>query len=183
MNSYCSQEIIEDIPLKFTWRNYCTTSRWVIYSISYGNGNRDAKDSFPVTLLETIDSTVLQLKSWLKGELDKLPIDRIDMEGQIENLTENQMKVLTTLYEVPKGKIISYKELGIKAGFGPNSAMFIGNTMHINPWPLFIPCHRVVLSSNKIGNYSLGGVFLKERLLKMEGIIIKNGICYEPKCN
>ncbi len=42
-----------------------------------------------------------------------------------------------------------------------------------NPVPLIIPCHRVVRSDGKIGNYSLGGAHNKTELLDHEGVDVE----------
>ncbi len=86
--------------------------------------------------------------------------------------TENEKKVINKLREVYPGNTITYKELGIKAGF-PNAARFIGNTMRKNYLPLIIPCHRVIKSNGEIGNYSGGGTQLKKIYLKQEGVKIE----------
>lgn len=72
------------------------------------------------------------------------------------------------LRKVPKGKTITYKELGDKAGI--KSYRFIGRIMNQNPFAPIIPCHRV-LSSNGIGGYA-HGVEEKKKLLKKEGVNI-----------
>ena len=46
----------------------------------------------------------------------------------------------------------------------------MGSVMAMNPWPILIPCHRVVRSDGAIGNYSgEGGASTKIRLLMHEG--------------
>ena len=64
------------------------------------------------------------------------------------------------------GDIITYGELGKRFDVHPR---FIAYCMKINPFPVIIPCHRVI-SINGIGGYS-AGVSIKKELLKHEGII------------
>ena len=84
--------------------------------------------------------------------------------------TSNEIKIYKKLLKIDFGKIISYKELGIKCGF-PRGARFIGNCMAKNRFPVIIPCHRIIKSDGSIGNYS-GGAGIKEELLKHEGVIV-----------
>jgi methylated-DNA-[protein]-cysteine S-methyltransferase len=46
--------------------------------------------------------------------------------------------------------------------------------MNKNPYPVIVPCHRVVMSTGKIGGYAYGE-HVKIKLLNDEGIQIKNG--------
>jgi len=50
----------------------------------------------------------------------------------------------------------------------------VGYALSKNPMPVVIPCHRVVASDLGLHGFS-GGLKLKEELLKIEGVEIKNG--------
>lgn len=82
--------------------------------------------------------------------------------------TEKEIVVLKTLLKVPAGEVVSYGELAKRAGL-PNAARFIGNVMAKNRFAPIIPCHRVILSSGKLGQFSgREGPKLKKRLLNQE---------------
>jgi len=82
-------------------------------------------------------------------------------------------KIYKKLLEVPKGKITTYGELAKAAGM-KNGQRAVGKIMNKNPYPLIIPCHRVVKSDGHIGGYAYGED-IKSYMLTQEGIIIKNG--------
>jgi methylated-DNA-[protein]-cysteine S-methyltransferase len=84
-----------------------------------------------------------------------------------------EQKVYKKLLEVPKGKITTYRELSKAVGI-KNGQRFIGNVMNKNPYPAIIPCHRVVKSDGSIGGYAYGEK-VKTKMLKQEGVKIKNG--------
>ncbi len=42
--------------------------------------------------------------------------------------------------------------------------------MKANPYPIIIPCHRVIRSDGGLGGYSRGGTQVKRRLLELEGV-------------
>ncbi|XP_072280321.1 methylated-DNA--protein-cysteine methyltransferase [Pyxicephalus adspersus] len=64
--------------------------------------------------------------------------------------------VLLALQEkVKMGETITYKGLAEVVG-NANAVRAIGGAMRSNPVPLIIPCHRVICSDGKIGNYSGG---------------------------
>jgi methylated-DNA-[protein]-cysteine S-methyltransferase len=67
--------------------------------------------------------------------------------------------------EIPFGQTCSYGELAARAG-RPGAARAVGQAMARNPWPIIVPCHRVV-ASNGLGGYG-GRLDLKERLLRLE---------------
>lgn len=83
-----------------------------------------------------------------------------------------QVKVWQTLTQIPKGKVTTYRGLAqlIKR---PGSARAVGNALNANPYAPQVPCHRVVKSNGEIGGYA-GGTAKKIKLLKKEGIEIKN---------
>lgn len=85
-------------------------------------------------------------------------------------MTKFIQKVLTIVKKIPKGKVMTYKEVALKLG-NRNLARAVGQALKRNPYPIVIPCHRVIRSDGKIGGYALG-VDKKKRLLKKEGIII-----------
>ncbi len=82
-------------------------------------------------------------------------------------------KIYKKLLEVPKGQITTYGELAKAVGL-KNGQRVVGKIMNKNPYPVIIPCHRVVMSTGKIGGYAYGEQ-IKINLLNDEGIQIKNG--------
>lgn len=95
--------------------------------------------------------------------------------------TDLQLKVWEKLKEIPKGKVTTYKILtnAIDSGAVRAVATAVGK----NPYAPEVPCHRVVLSSGKIGNYTHPkGVARKIELLESEGIKIdSNGYIIDFK--
>ena len=84
-----------------------------------------------------------------------------------------QEKVYKKLLEVPKGKVTTYGELAKAIGL-KNGQRVIGRIMSKNPYPVIVPCHRVIKSDGKIGGYAWGEK-VKAKMLSNEGIRIKNG--------
>lgn len=84
--------------------------------------------------------------------------------------TPFQEKVLRELARIPRGSVISYGALARRAGV-PRAARAVGAVMAWNPFPLVLPCHRVVRSSGEIGRYG-GGEAMKRALLEREGVRI-----------
>jgi len=80
-------------------------------------------------------------------------------------------KVWELTKRVPKGKVTSYKELARKLGTKAYRA--VGNAMHRNPYAPVVPCHRVVNHDSRLGGFA-GGIKKKIRMLKKEGVMVKN---------
>lgn len=85
------------------------------------------------------------------------------------NFTE---KVYKKLRKVPKGKVITYKELAHSVNSKAYRA--IGAAMNKNPYAPKVPCHRVINSNGNVGKFATGTAN-KIKMLKREGIIIKKG--------
>lgn len=79
-------------------------------------------------------------------------------------------KVLEVVSRIPRGKVLTYKEVARRAG-NPRAYRAVGNIMAGNTDPRHIPCHRVIRSDGKPGGYSLaGGTKRKIRILIKEGV-------------
>ncbi len=82
--------------------------------------------------------------------------------------TNFQIQVWSEISKIQFGKTKTYKEIAVSIG-KPNSARAVANACGKNPYPIDIPCHRVIRSDGNIGGYSGdGGVKKKMQLLKSE---------------
>ena len=79
-----------------------------------------------------------------------------------------EKKIYRKLLQVPSGKITTYKELARSVGL-QNGQRVIGQIMKKNPFPVIIPCHRVVKSNGEIGGYAYG-ISIKKNMLVKEAI-------------
>ncbi|MBL7662634.1 MGMT family protein [bacterium] len=98
------------------------------------------------------------------------PVKKLPIDAQF---TPFQKTVFSKLKMIPAGKVITYGELA-KMVKKPQAARAVGNALNKNPLLLVIPCHRVVGSTGKMTGFACG-VGIKEKLLKHEGLQIKNG--------
>tara|TARA_Y100000768_G_scaffold192424_1_gene144275 strand:- start:179 stop:454 length:276 start_codon:yes stop_codon:yes gene_type:complete len=84
--------------------------------------------------------------------------------------TNFQRTVWKEISKIPFGETRTYKDLAIAIG-KPNSSRAVANACAKNPYPVIIPCHRVIRSDGKLGGYSgVGGVKKKKELLKLENV-------------
>tara|TARA_A200000159_G_scaffold133327_1_gene131370 strand:+ start:1822 stop:2130 length:309 start_codon:yes stop_codon:yes gene_type:complete len=82
--------------------------------------------------------------------------------------TDFQIMVWKEIKKIPKGKVRTYKEIAVAIS-RPKASRAVANACGKNPFPLKIPCHRVIGSNGYIGGYSgEGGIKKKIELLKLE---------------
>lgn len=92
------------------------------------------------------------------------------MKKLLMNGTEFQRKVWSELRRIKRGEVITYKELARRVG-KPRAIRAVASAVGKNPYPILIPCHRVVRSDGALGGYSgPGGIRQKRALLFREGV-------------
>ncbi|MCK9432796.1 MAG: MGMT family protein [Candidatus Omnitrophica bacterium] len=70
-------------------------------------------------------------------------------------MSDFTLKVYRAVLSIPFGQVRSYKWVARKAG-SPGACRAVGQILKRNPYPLIIPCHRVVNSNQKAGGYAFG---------------------------
>ena len=86
--------------------------------------------------------------------------------------TDFQIKVWNAISKIPKGKVKTYKELA-RSISKPKASRAVANACGKNPFPIKIPCHRVIRSDGRLGGYSgKGGIKTKRKLLRSEGVFL-----------
>ena len=85
------------------------------------------------------------------------------------DLPEFQREVYAVARSLPRGATMTYGEIAARVGV-PGAAQAVGQAMGHNPFPIVVPCHRVVAAGGGNGGFSApGGVDTKLRLLAIEG--------------
>ena len=107
------------------------------------------------------DELYRDISRYLEGE----KVDFSKYEPDLSDLTDFEKAVLNEVRKIPYGMTITYSELAERIGRG-GGARAVGQALSKNPYPILIPCHRVV-AKNSVGGYS-GGVGLKKQLLEIE---------------
>ncbi|MEE3165024.1 MAG: methylated-DNA--[protein]-cysteine S-methyltransferase [Pseudomonadota bacterium] len=95
------------------------------------------------------------------------------MNSQLKLVGTNfQIQVWEEIKEIPCGETRSYKQIAEAIG-QPKSVRAVANACGKNPYPIIIPCHRVVKSDGSLGGYSgKGGINKKRELLRKEQIFL-----------
>jgi len=104
-----------------------------------------------------------QIGEFVRGQREEFDVN-LDWSG----VEPGHRVVLETLRALaPYGRTTTYGELAAESGVG--DAQEVGVHMNRNPFPVVVPCHRVV-AADGLGGYG-GGLALKRRLLELEGAL------------
>jgi methylated-DNA-[protein]-cysteine S-methyltransferase len=125
--------------------------------------------------LETLDAA-RRIRQLLAGEAADLGPIELDLEAT----PAFERRVYAVARAIPPGRTLTYGEIAAEAG-EPGAAQAVGQAMGRNPWPIVVPCHRVVGSGGKLGGFSAtGGVKAKLKLLAIEGAMTKGLPLFDP---
>lgn len=103
----------------------------------------------------------LSLAAYLQG-------GRLAWDGSLDTrgIPEFSLLVYEATRRVPSGSVATYRDVAQALGRS-RAVRAVGNALHRNPFPLLIPCHRIILGSGRLGGYACG-VGAKKRLLDLE---------------
>jgi methylated-DNA-[protein]-cysteine S-methyltransferase len=111
-----------------------------------------------------IEQTLERISALLRGEPSDLSTVRLDLE-RVPPFAQRVYEVART---IPAGKTMSYGQIATQLG-DPQLAREVGQALSRNPFPIVVPCHRVLAAGGKLGGFSAsGGVATKQRLLSIE---------------
>lgn len=105
------------------------------------------------------------VKSYLKGEAPKSTF-KLSTDG----LSSFTREVLSVVSSIPRGFVTCYGCVAEVVG-SRSASRAVGNALARNPWPIIIPCHRVIKSDLTLGGYR-GGAEMKRMLLRIEGVAV-----------
>ena len=96
------------------------------------------------------------------------PSDLSAIELDMEDVAPFHRRVYEVARAIPPGRTLAYGEVAARAG-APGAARAVGQALGHNPFPIIVPCHRVVAAGGKIGGFSAhGGTATKRRMLAIE---------------
>jgi methylated-DNA-[protein]-cysteine S-methyltransferase len=121
----------------------------------------DARETPPPPEVQAAIEDIVAL---LSGEARDLSGVALDME----RVEEFDRRVYEIARGIPAGVTLSYGEIATRLG-GRELARDVGQALGRNPFPIIVPCHRVLGAGGKAGGFSAnGGVTTKLRLLTIE---------------
>lgn len=111
-----------------------------------------------------VGEAVAGIRALLDGErrdLSTLPL-------ALDQASPFHRKVYEIALAIPPGETLTYGEVARRLG-EPGAARAVGVALGQNPWPIIVPCHRVLAAGGRTGGFSAdGGVSTKLRILTIE---------------
>jgi methylated-DNA-[protein]-cysteine S-methyltransferase len=105
------------------------------------------------------------VRALLRGEARDFRTVRYDFS----EVSDFNRRVYDVALTIPPGETLTYGEVAARLGM-PGAARAVGKALGENPFPIVIPCHRVLAAGGRKGGFSApGGVESKMRLLEIEG--------------
>jgi len=122
-------------------------------------------DAHEAALPSHIAQVIADIVALLCGEKRDFSAVALDMDG----VPEFHQKVYAVARTIPAGATLTYGDIATRLG-DRTVAREVGEAMGQNPFPIIVPCHRVLAAGGKVGGFSAaGGVTTKLRLLDIEG--------------
>ena len=112
----------------------------------------------------TVEDAIDAIGTLLSGQPVDLNFVALDLSG----IPDFDRRVYAAAREIPFGRTFTYGEIAKQIG-EPGAARAVGKTLGSNPFPIVVPCHRVLAADGKAGGFSAhGGVETKMRILSIE---------------
>jgi O-6-methylguanine DNA methyltransferase len=112
-----------------------------------------------------VQQAIDRIMALLRGEVSDLTTIALDMD----EVPAFHRRVYEAARAIPPGMTLSYGDIAARAG-APGAARAVGQALGRNPFPIVVPCHRVLAAGGKIGGFSAqGGIATKRRMLAIEG--------------
>ena len=122
-----------------------------------------AKDMPPPATIAVARDEIVALLSGKDRDLSNIALD---MRG----LPPLHRQVYEIARKIAPGATLTYGDIAIELG-DRTLAQAVGQALGKNPYPIVVPCHRVLASGGKIGGFSAPtGIALKRKLLAIESV-------------
>ncbi|HOS77617.1 MAG: methylated-DNA--[protein]-cysteine S-methyltransferase [Syntrophales bacterium] len=122
-----------------------------------------------------IDDLAERLEASLSGADVGFPLDTL----RLDLCPAFQREVLCADQAIPRGRVSTYGLVATRLG-RPGAARAVGTALATNPFPLAIPCHRVIRSDGSLGGFG-GGIEMKRALLAREGVEFRDAGHVAPR--
>jgi methylated-DNA-[protein]-cysteine S-methyltransferase len=132
----------------------------------------NAREETPPASISRVVAGIAALLRGDEANLNAVPVDMREVSGF-------NRAVYAIARSIPRGRTLTYGDVAARLGdLGASRA--VGRALAENPFPLVVPCHRVVASDGTLGGFSApGGVSTKRRLLALEGALIETPTLFD----
>ena len=121
----------------------------------------DARAVAPPEFVTEAIAAIIALLEGVDDDLTRIPLDP-------DHIPPFNQRVYDVTRQIPPGQTLTYGEVAAAIG-EPGAARAVGRALGENPYPIIIPCHRVMAAGGKMGGFSgTGGIATKRRILAIE---------------
>jgi methylated-DNA-[protein]-cysteine S-methyltransferase len=107
----------------------------------------------------------------IAGLFDGRPDDLTSVVLDMADLPEFHRRVYDAARAIPPGETLTYGEVADRIG-ERGAAQAVGQALGRNPFPIVVPCHRVLAADGDLRGFSApGGIATKRRMLALEGAL------------
>lgn len=141
-----------------------------------GKHTRDRiRERFPEVVERAPSALARRAIAGITALLDGKAANLSDLVLDLRGIPAFHRQVYALARRIPVGATLSYGVLANRLG-KPQAARAVGQALGRNPFPLIVPCHRILSANGKLTGFSApGGVSTKRRLLQIEGITNTTG--------
>ena len=119
-------------------------------------------ETAPTPEMQAVIDSIVALLRGEPRDLGAVPLD-------MTRVPAFHQRVYAVARTIPAGSTLTYGEVAAQLG-DRALARDVGHALGRNPFPIVVPCHRVMAAGNKAGGFSApGGVTTKLRMLRIEG--------------
>jgi methylated-DNA-[protein]-cysteine S-methyltransferase len=130
---------------------------------------RRLRRRFPLAVPADPPAAMRRVVERIVGLLSGVPDDLHDVPLDHAAIPDFERRVYAVTRKIRPGETLTYGEVAARIG-EPGAARAVGRALGRNPFPIIVPCHRVLATGGGIGGFSAdGGIATKRRLLRIEG--------------
>ena len=116
---------------------------------------------------QDVRSAIVAMVALLDGAAEDLSAIVLDLDG----VPAFHQRVYQVARAIPPGEVLTYGEVAARLG-DKGAARAVGQALGRNPFPIVVPCHRVIAAGGRLGGFSAeGGATTKRRMLVIEGAL------------
>lgn len=129
--------------------------------VELGRRFPEARETATPKFVTEAIAAILALLEGADDDLASIPLDP-------NHIPPFNQRVYDVTRRIPPGETLTYGEIAAAIG-EPGAARAVGRALGENPYPIIIPCHRVLAAGGKMGGFSgSGGIATKRRILAIE---------------
>jgi methylated-DNA-[protein]-cysteine S-methyltransferase len=115
----------------------------------------------------SVAEAIAGMQALLSGE----PRDLLEVELDTSGLAPLSAQVYEISRAIPPGQTLTYGDIARRLG-DVSLSRAVGQALGANPWPIVVPCHRILAAGGRKGGFSApGGADTKLRMLEIEGAL------------